>query len=65
MVTPTKPAFEAGNPEMLFRARLKLSVLREYDVAADGQSFVINRMAVDDSMIPISLVQNWLLTLDH
>ncbi|MEE9292914.1 MAG: hypothetical protein V3U83_08315, partial [Acidobacteriota bacterium] len=61
----TTPAFEAGNSEMLFRVRLQANVIPEYDVAADGQSFMINRMTIDDTMTPLSLVQNWPLTLDH
>ena len=50
------PAF--GSPTALFGARLEEATDRQYDVFADGQTFVLNRSRVEDGE-PIVVVLGW------
>jgi hypothetical protein len=52
-------AFAAGEPRTLFSTRIKESVTREYDVTPDGQRFLVNVTSGDETVEPITLVQNW------
>jgi Tol biopolymer transport system component len=58
----TSPGFEAGTPRVLFQTRMKnvggRAPGRDYDVASDGR-FVINTVAGEAQVAPITLVQNW------
>jgi Tol biopolymer transport system component len=51
---PARP----GRPEILFDARLEESTDRQYDAAADGQRFVVNRSVANDK-VPIVVVLDW------
>ncbi|HVE65877.1 MAG TPA: protein kinase, partial [Thermoanaerobaculia bacterium] len=55
----TSPTFQAGAPRVLFDLRLKESQGRGYDVSADGQRFLCNVQLPDETVPPITLVQNW------
>jgi Tol biopolymer transport system component len=66
----TTPEFRYGNPKALFAAPIfggprTLNVTR-YDVAPDGQKFLINALAADASTAPaspITVVLNWQMGL--
>jgi Tol biopolymer transport system component len=49
---------QPGIPQILFDARLEESTDRQYDAAADGQRFLLNRSVVNDR-IPIVAVLDW------
>jgi hypothetical protein len=51
--------FTAGDPRRLFATRRKRTFSREYDVAPDGQRFLVNATLADENVPPITLVQNW------
>ena len=52
--------FRAGTPRRLFQTRPgTMSGLREYDVTADGQRFLLNDPIVDPSDVPSTTVVNW------
>ena len=51
--------FEVGKPQALFSTSLKNASGARYDVAPDGQRFLLNRPIGDESSPPITLVQNW------
>jgi len=57
------PAVGAAVP--LFATRLEGTQFPRhgYDVAADGQRFLMNVVAADASATPITLVVNWPVTL--
>lgn len=57
MVTPT---FEAGAAQQLFDRRLRII---DYDVAADGQSLLINSEVSGPETKPINIVVNWMAVL--
>jgi serine/threonine protein kinase/Tol biopolymer transport system component len=62
MAVPVKLAagLEAGTPVPLFEVRiLDHPSLRQYDVTADGQRFLLDRPITQESSDPITLVQNW------
>ena len=48
-----------GRPTPLFRARIRLEEGYNYDVAPDGQSFVINSWIEEEVPRTMSLVLNW------
>ena len=48
-------SFRPGTPQELFRTREASS----YDVAADGQRFLVNQVASDSSDIPVTVIVNW------
>ena len=54
----TEPAFHAAKPILLFEERFYLPnvFFPQYDVAPDGQSFVIT---TQDAEPQIHIVQNW------
>jgi serine/threonine protein kinase/Tol biopolymer transport system component len=56
---------ETGKPAPLFRTRLEAGVLAEqqYAVAPDGQRFLMNVLAEETNVPPITIVQNWTLGL--
>ncbi len=49
--------FEAGVPRALFQARA--AGLRSYDVASDGQRFLINTPLEESAAAPLTVVINW------
>jgi eukaryotic-like serine/threonine-protein kinase len=55
----TTPTFQAGIPKALFSVRIKSTGGRHYDVSADGQKFLINVPARQETAPPVTLVQNW------
>ena len=61
----TGATFEAGEPKLLFVARLRRSLAREYDVTPDGQRFLVAVASGDDVMPPLTLIQNWSAALKH
>ena len=54
--TERKPQF--GEPEVLFRPRLKYHADRQFDTI-DGQTFVLGRVVVQGSVDPLTLLQHW------
>ncbi|HVR29938.1 MAG TPA: protein kinase, partial [Thermoanaerobaculia bacterium] len=53
-----------GPPETLFAARLEESADRQYDVAADGQRFLLNRSLTSDTA-PLVVVLDWTALLER
>ena len=51
-------AVQVGTARALFKTRAK-RVLQSYDVAPDGQKFLINTLPEDTGAVPITLVVNW------
>ncbi|HVS14948.1 MAG TPA: hypothetical protein VMV46_13545, partial [Thermoanaerobaculia bacterium] len=52
-----------GAPETLFAARLEEATDRQYDVAADGRRFLLNRSLTSDTA-PLVVVLDWTALLD-
>lgn len=62
MVVPveTQPTFKAGTPRMLFRGGNYLMTLANYDVAPDGQHFLmIKEKEAPASLKEVSIVLHW------
>ena len=62
MVVPveTEPTFSAGDPEPLFEWRYHTFLAsRTYDVAPNGQRFLVIKEGASDEPLQIILVQNW------
>ena len=66
MAAPGKGAastFEAGTGQPLFQTRRPLArgplLFTSYAPAADGQRFLVNRLAADVPPLPITVVLNW------
>jgi dipeptidyl aminopeptidase/acylaminoacyl peptidase len=56
----TSSRFEADPPRPLFEVRLRTAFSRaQFDVSADGQRFLLNRMVIDEAAPPMTMVQNW------
>jgi serine/threonine protein kinase/Tol biopolymer transport system component len=59
----TSPSFVAGTPKALFAAPVfgagATTVVARYDVASDGQRFLINATMADNATAPITVVLNW------
>jgi dipeptidyl aminopeptidase/acylaminoacyl peptidase len=57
--------FRPGKAQALFDSKLVSgdygyrSVMREYDVSADGQRFLLNQPASDTTEMPITVIVNW------
>ena len=51
--------FEVGERTPLFRTDLAPSVSWRYDVARDGQRFLVNTSSGQERRTPITLVINW------
>lgn len=64
MAVPVKAgeAFEAGAPQVLFRAGLRRTNIPQYDVFPGGQRLLLN-VLVHDETSPITLMQNWPATV--
>jgi hypothetical protein len=57
--TTTRPTFSAGNPKMLFEGRYaSYQSLPDYDVTADGQSFLFLTTG-EEAQSEINVVVNW------
>lgn len=53
-------AFESGVPQQLFQASIRTMGFGYcYDVAADGQCFVVNTPAEANNSTPMTVVLNW------
>ena len=57
----TAPSFRAGTPELLFDAPYLSGSGVQYDVAADGERFLMIAMGTDDTTASpeLVLVLNW------
>ena len=58
----TEPAFEAGSPEVLFTGSYAVTIGRMYDVAPDGQRFLMVKpleTTEGGARNEVVLVQNW------
>jgi len=57
----TTPTFSAGTPKALFKGRYFDAGGHYYDVAPDGQRFLMlkNSESISASMLPIILIENW------
>ncbi len=57
---PVKPGltFSPGSPQPLFETHLKQTFIAQYDVAPDGQSFLMN-VVYDEPPVPMTLIQSW------
>ena len=53
-----------GAPTPLFDARLEEATDRQYDAAADGQRFLLNRSSTRDSA-PITVILDWTALLER
>ena len=53
------PEFQAGPPQRLFKKALKTAPGVQYDVAGDGQRFLLNVPLQEAEVAPITIVQNW------
>ncbi len=53
------PAFSAGVPAVLFDPQLRSGPGRMWDVSADGERFLVNRLLEAPEVEPLTLVQNW------
>jgi Tol biopolymer transport system component len=51
--------FEVGTATALFRTRLRFEAGGHYDVAPDGQTFVLNEWIDEETPRPMSLVLGW------
>jgi hypothetical protein len=59
-IEPGAPAFRPGVPKRLFPTRLNTGTgLRNYDVTADGQRFLLNEPVADADNVPITVIVNW------
>ena len=57
----TEPTFTAGPPKVLFKGRYFDAGGHDYDVARDGQRFLMLKESesTDATTLPIILVENW------
>lgn len=56
----TSPAFSAGNLKPLFDPKMRSNAFgRMWDVTADGERFLVNRLVDAPEVEPLTLVQNW------
>jgi eukaryotic-like serine/threonine-protein kinase len=51
--------FKAETPEALFRTQIVAHGFYQYDVSADGQTFIINTRATEQGPPPITILINW------
>jgi len=58
------PTFEHGLPRPLFSTPMSLASTHIYDVAADGERFLVNAIAEETTAIPITVVLNWTAALE-
>jgi Tol biopolymer transport system component len=62
-VTGTASTFEAGAAQALFQTRRPVArgplIFTAYAPSADGQRFLVNRLAADVPPLPITVVLNW------
>ena len=48
-----------GRPQPLFRARARFDRGNQFDVSADGQTFLINSWMEDEAPRAMSVILNW------
>ena len=63
-LSPDGQSLETGSPRMLFPVRIYHGPLpgaykQQYAVAADGQRFLVNLDADEDTTSPINIIYNW------
>jgi Tol biopolymer transport system component len=56
----TAPAFQPGNPKPLFQVPAGATI---WDVASDGQRFLLPVLTAESSRVPFTLVLNWMAGL--
>jgi hypothetical protein len=62
--TDTTRQFDAGVPRLLFRKAALVSIPgRSYDVSKDGKRFLLNLWPERAAPTPITVVVNWLATI--
>jgi WD40 repeat protein len=62
----TEPAFKPGTPQVLFEGPYKNVPGLSYDVAPDGQRFLVLQPEHDDSQVrELHVVLNWFEELEH
>jgi Tol biopolymer transport system component len=61
VTTQVADSFRAGAPQVLFEARVRRgpALTPQYDVSADGQRFLLNRLVGDEAAKSVTLLQNW------
>ena len=57
-VTLGESAIAVGPPQLLFQTRFRGNAA-PYDVTADGQRFLVNRVVEGSASAPLNLVVNW------
>jgi hypothetical protein len=63
---PTEPEFKAGTPQVVFEGPYVNVSGLSYDVAPDGQRFLVLQPQYDDSQIrELHVVTNWFEELNH
>jgi hypothetical protein len=55
----TEPSFTPSGPELLFEGRYRTMSQGSYDVAADGQRFVMVRPTEGSGLTELHVVLNW------
>jgi hypothetical protein len=59
-VSAAGPNFQSGTPVILFQSRsMGARSLWRYDVARDGQRFLVNTPLPDETISPLTLLMNW------
>jgi Tol biopolymer transport system component len=51
--------FEAGKPQLLFKASLRDDYVGSFDVTPDGKRFVLTTQKINNPNAPFTLVVNW------
>ena len=64
-VNGSSGTFEFGIPKPLFELRVNVAVASPYDVAADGQRFLVASLIEQDGTPPATVVLNWTAALQH
>jgi serine/threonine protein kinase/Tol biopolymer transport system component len=59
------PRFEFGPPHALFQTRARYTGNIAYDVAPDGQRFLVNTLVGSEAIPPITVVMNWTTALSR
>ncbi len=59
----TGAAFEKGTPHELFTLQSRRTNIPQYDPFPDGQKFIVNAVVTEKASTPLTLVQNWAVTV--
>ena len=52
-------SFRAGPPQALFASRLRRTPIAQYDVFPDGERFLMNAIAGEDTAPAVQIIENW------